>query len=240
MSNPIYALLSKQAGLRQQVDLIANNVANLSTTGFKREGLSFDSVVRKLDLPGRTLALAQAGTTYTDLSPGPLQRTGSALDLAIEGDALFAVETPGGVRYTRDGRFSTNDVGELVSVAGHRVLDDGGGPILIPVEVASISVSADGTLSADDNRPLAVVGLHRFEAGAVRREADGLFAPEAAPAPAEGARVLQGFIEGSNVNPIREITDLIEAHRAYEQGRAMLDAEDERLRRTIERVGQNA
>ncbi len=101
-------------------------------------------------------------------------------------------------------------------------------------------MSAEGTLSADGNRPLAVIGRHAFEGGFVRREADGLFAPETEPLPAEGARVLQGFVEGSNVNAIREITDLIEAQRAYERGRAMLDAEDERLRRVIERAGRDA
>lgn len=234
MSNAIYALLSKQAALRQQVDLLANNVANASTSGFKREGLAFAAHLRRLDIPGRQLAMVEARGSYTDLSSGPLARTGSPFDLAIKGDGFFAVETPAGIRYTRDGRFAIDEAGELVTVTGHRVLDEGGAQIAIPRETSTIGVSADGTLTADDGRPLAVLGLHSLADG-LRREADGLFAAELAE-PAQNAQVVQGFIEASNVNPIRELTDLIEAHRAYERGRAMLDAEDERLRRMIDKL----
>jgi flagellar basal-body rod protein FlgF len=238
MANPIYALLSRQAALRQQVDILANNVANLSTSGFKREGLVFATQVERLDLPGRTLSLAELRSSYTDLQAGALQRTGNDLDLATHGDGFFAVETPQGVRYTKDGRFSMNALGELVTVSGHRVLDEGGAAIVLPLEVSRIGVSADGTLSAEDGRPLAILGLHRLT-GRLDREADGLFAAELAE-PALGAEVVQGFIEASNVNPIRELTSLIEAQRAYERGRAALDTEHDRLRRTIDRLGQQS
>jgi flagellar basal-body rod protein FlgF len=103
MANPIYALLSRQAALRQQVDVLANNVANLSTTGFKREGLVFASQVERLDLPGRTLSLAELRSSYTDFQAGPLQRTGNDLDLAINGDGFFAVETPAACAIPRTG-----------------------------------------------------------------------------------------------------------------------------------------
>lgn len=239
MANPIYALLSRQAGLTQQVDVLANNVANLSTTGFKREGVAFAPHVERLDLPGGKLALSELRTSYTDFRPGPLQRTGNALDVAIDGEGFFAVETPAGVRYTRDGRFSPNAMGELVTVSGYRVLDEGGAAIFIPPETATIGVSSDGSLTADDGRPLAVLGLHHLPTGSPGRAADGLFAAADAQ-PAAEARVVQGFVEGSNVNPIRELTDLIEAQRAYERGRAMLDAEDERLRGVIDKLSRQA
>ncbi|MGH6944248.1 MAG: flagellar basal-body rod protein FlgF [Geminicoccaceae bacterium] len=238
MSNSIYALLSKQAALRQQVDMVANNVANLSTVGFKREGLTFAAHVERLDVPGRTLALAEVRSSHTDLSPGSLERTGNALDLAIDGQGFFAVETPSGVRYTRDGRFATNQLGELVTITGHRVLDEGGSGIGIPAEIAAIGVSANGTITASDGRPLAVLGVHRLPEGAMRREADGLFTADAPPEPADGARVMQGFVEASNVNSIRELSDLIEVQRAYDRGRAMLDAEHQRLMQTIEKLDQ--
>jgi flagellar basal-body rod protein FlgF len=238
MSNPIYALLSSQATLRQQVDILANNVANLSTAGFKREGLVFSTLVERLDVPGRTLSLAELRSTYTDLEAGALQRTGNDLDLAINGHGFFAVETPAGARYTRDGRFSMNAFGELVTVSGHRVLDEGGAPIVLPLEIAAVGVSSDGTLSGHDGRPLAILGLHQL-AGRLGREADGLFAADSAT-PALQAEVVQGFLEASNVSPIRELTGLIEAQRAYERGRAALDTEHERLRRTIDKLGQQA
>jgi flagellar basal-body rod protein FlgF len=240
MTNPIYTLLSKQVGLRQQVDVIAHNVANLSTTGFKREGLTFAAHVEWLDVPGDSLAMAEVRASHTDFRAGPLERTGNPFDFAIEGEGFFAVETPAGVRYTRDGRFSSNQLGELVTATGHRVLDEGGAPMLIPTQVGEITVSADGTLRAQDGRPLGVLGVRALPEGRLRREADGLFASEVEPEPALEARVVQGFIEGSNVNPIREITELIETQRAYERGRAMLDAEDERLRRMIEKLDQQA
>jgi flagellar basal-body rod protein FlgF len=240
MTNPISALLSKQVGLRQQVDVIAHNVANLSTTGFKREDLAFATHVERLDVPGSSLALAKVESSHTDLSQGPLERTGNPFDVAIEGSGFLAVETAAGVRYTRDGRFSANQLGELTTATGHRVLDDGGAPIVIPPEASDLVLSGDGTLSAPNGTPLGALGIWQLPDGFLRRDADGLFATEVEPEPAIGTRVVQGFLEGSNVNPVRELTDLIEAQRAYERGRAMLDTEDERIRQMIEKLDQEA
>lgn len=240
MTNPISALLSRQVGLRRQVDVVAHNVANLSTAGFKREDLSFAKHVERLDVPGDSLALAKVGSTHTDFRAGALEHTGNPFDFAIDGAGFFAVETAAGVRYTRDGRFSTNELGELVTMTGHRVLDDGGAPILIPPQVSTLTLSADGTLGAPDGGVLGVLGVRRLPDGFLRREADGLFATEVEPEPDLDARVVQGFVEGSNVNPVLELTDLIEAQRAYERGQVMLDSEDERLRRMIDKLDQNA
>jgi flagellar basal-body rod protein FlgF len=240
MTNSIYALLSKQVGLRQRVDVTAHNVANLSTAGFKREDLAFATHVARLEVPGGSLAMAEVRSSHTDFRSGPLERTSNSFDFAIEGSGFFAVETAAGVRYTRDGRFSTNQLGELVTATGHRVLDEGGAPLIVPAEVSDITASADGTLRAPDGRPLGVLGIRELPDGFLRREADGLFASEVEPEPALEAKVVQGFLEGSNVNPVRELTDLIEAQRAYERGRAMLDTEDERIRRMIEKLDQES
>jgi flagellar basal-body rod protein FlgF len=240
MTNPIYTLLSKQVGLRQQVDVIAHNVANLSTTGFKREGLTFAAHVRRLEQPGGSLAMVEIGSSHTDLRSGTLGHTGNAFDFAVDGAGFFAVETGGGVRYTRDGRFSTNQLGELVTTTGHRVLDEGGAPIVIPPEISDVTASADGALSAPDGRPLGVLGVWELPAGFLRREADGLFVSEVDPAPAPESRVVQGFLEASNVNPIAELTDLIEAQRAYERGSAMLQSEHERMGRMLEKLSQES
>jgi flagellar basal-body rod protein FlgF len=240
MTNPISALLSKQVGLRKHVDVIAHNVANVSTAGFKREDLAFATHVERLYLPGNSLALAKVASTHTDFRPGALEGTGNPFDFAIDGSGFFAVETGDGVRYTRDGRFSANQLGELVTTTGHRVLDDGGAPIFIPAQVSDLTLSANGTLSTPDGVPLGVLGIWQLPDGFLRREADGLFATEVAPEPDLDAKVVQGFLEGSNVNPVRELTDLIEAQRAYERGRAMLDTEDERIRRMIEKLDQEA
>ena len=240
MSNPISVLLSKQIGLRQQVDVIANNVANISTTGFKREDLAFASHIERLDLPGDSLALAKVQSSHTDFRPGALARTGNAFDFAIEGAGFFAVETAAGVRYTRDGRFGTNQLGELVTSTGHRVLDEGGAPILIPAEISDLTISSDGVLSGPDGAAFGALGVRQLPEGFLRREADGLFVADAEPELAVDARVVQGFLESSNVNPVQELTDLIEAQRAYERGRAMVDSEHERIRQMIEKLDHQA
>ena len=121
MTNPITALLSKQVGLRQQVDVVAHNLANLSTTGFKREDLTFATHVERLDLPGSKLALARVESTRTDLAAGALERTGNPLDFAIDGSGFFAVETAAGRRVRRGTRHPPHRCGTHRTRAGRRV-----------------------------------------------------------------------------------------------------------------------
>lgn len=240
MTNPIYVLLSKQTGLRRQVDLIANNVANLGTTGFKREGMVFAQHVERLDVEGRRLAQAEDRASFTDHAQGPLTQTGNALDVALEGDGFLAVEAGDGTAYTRDGRLSVNPAGELVTVTGHRVLDEGGAPVLIPAEAAPLTITGEGMIASVDGQQLGRLGVFALDDDRLRRDPDGLFRAEgeAEPRPAETTRVVQGFIEGSNVGPVRELVDLIEAQRAYERGQDMIASEDERVRRAVETLGR--
>lgn len=235
MENAGYTTLTRQAGLMHEMRVIANNIANAATTGFRQEGLIFaEHVARAGD--GPSLSMATARLRNTSMVQGVLTETGGRLDFAIEGDGFFLVETPRGERLTRAGGFSLSAAGDLVTNDGFRVLDTGGAPVFVPPAAADLSVSADGTVSADGRpraqlalvTPVDRIGLVR-EDGVMFRSENGV---EAAPE----ARVLQGFLESANVDAVGQIARMIEVQRAYEMGQSFLDAEHERIRSALKSI----
>jgi len=238
MDNPGYTTLTRQSGLLSEMQVLAHNIANLSTTGFRREGVVFSEYVRQLDRQEEPLSMAAARAHQTYLTQGALTQTGGTLDLAIEGEGFFLVETPQGERLTRAGHFSTNAAGEMVNPDGHRLLDIGGSPVFVPAGAAQIAIARDGTVSAD-GQPLAQIGLMRPEDPSQLRRAAGTLHEVTGPlVPVEDAVLLQGFLEDSNVNPISEMARLIEVQRAYESGQKFLDREDERIRNVVQTLGR--
>lgn len=238
MDNATYVVLGQQRATLRRFDMIANNIANISTTGFRREDTVFSDYVQQLDVPGGQVSAVNTGAGYTDLSQGALKRTGNSLDVAIEGEGWFLVESPDGEALTRDGAFSLNPQGEVVTKDGLRVLDAGGAPIFVPPDAGDVHISADGTISAD-GEPVSQLGIVSTDPTTLTRGAGTLFtSPDFEPV--IYPRLSQGFLEASNVNPVSEITALIGAQRAYEQGRAILDAEDDRIMRTIRTLGRQA
>jgi len=228
MENTGYITLTRQSGLAREMQVVANNIANAATTGYRAEGVIFSEYIQTVD-NGPSLSMGQANVRMTSFEQGGLTPTGGSFDLAIEGDGYFLVQTPGGERLTRAGAFTPNAEGEMVTFDGYRVLDAGGAPLFVPPGV-SIAISADGTLSAD-GKPLGQVGLVRpIDALDMIREDGVMFRTEGGYEPAEGARVLQGFIEKSNVSPITQLARMIEVQRAYEMGQNFLQREDERVR----------
>ncbi len=235
-----YVALTRQSGLAKELQSVANNIANLSTTGYRREGVIFAEVVKALPVEGGAVAMTEARARYFDELQGSLQETGGTLDLAIEGAGYFQVMTPAGERLTRAGAFTRNADGIVVNMDGHPLLDEGGGEIQIPFEARSVSVSADGTMSVD-GQPVARVGLFDVEDKTkLFREAGVLFRADVPPQPVEDGRVVQGFLEQSNVNPVGELARMIEVQRAYEYGAKLLDQEDERIRKVVSTLGQQA
>jgi flagellar basal-body rod protein FlgF len=213
------------------MQMIANNIANAATTGFRAEGLIFSEYVQKVD-DGASLSMGQGNISKTSFDQGTLTQTGGRFDFAIEGDAFFLIETPEGERLTRHGSFAPNAAGELVTPDGFRVLDAGGAPMFIP-PLADISVASDGTFSAD-GVPLGQLGLVRpIEPLRLLREDGVVFRADEGTEPSDTARVLQGFVESSNVNPIDQIARMIEVQRAYELGQSFLETEDERVRAAL-------
>lgn len=234
MENATYAMLTRQSGLKDELSVIAHNIANASTAGFRREGVVFSEYVAQLDGPGGSLSMAAARARVVDLAQAPLAQTGGSFDFAIDGPGFFTVETPAGPRLTRAGAFTPNAQGDLVTADGHRLLDAGGAPVFIPPDAAAIALGGDGTLSAD-GQPLTQLGaVAPADPNDLTHEAGTLFNPGTADlVPVEGARFAQGFLEGSNVSPIAEIARMIEVQRAYELGRGLLDREDDRIRNVI-------
>lgn len=231
-----YVTLTRQAGLMREMDVIAQNIANLSTTGFRREGVVFSEYVQRME-EGPSLSMAYGNGRAIDLSQAGLTQTGGTFDFAIQGEGFFLIETPDGERLTRAGAFTPSAEGELVSPDGHRLLDQGGAPVFVPPGSAGVAMAADGTLSAG-GVPLARVGLWQpVDPVSLRHQAGTLFSAGAVE-PAEGGVVMQGMLEDSNVEPVSEIARMIEVQRAYELGQTFLDREDARLRGIIETLGR--
>ena len=166
------------------------------------------------------------------MDQGTLTQTNGSFDFAIEGDGFFLIETPAGERLTRAGSFTPNANGDLVTPDGHPVLGAGGAPVFVP-SGTQIAVAADGTLSAD-GQPLGQIGIYLPSDQLDMQRQDGvMFETTGGVEPADDARLLQGFLEGSNVNPMLQITRMVEVQRAYEMGQSFLQAEDERVRMAI-------
>lgn len=235
-----YVALTRQSGLAKELQSVANNIANLSTTGYRREGVIFAEEVEALPVEGGSVAMTEARARYTDTLQGSLEETGGKLDLAIEGRGYFTVMTPQGERLTRAGAFTRNQDGVVVNMDGHPLLDEGGGEITIPFESRSIGVSADGTVSVD-GAPAARIGLVDVaDQTRLSREAGVLFRADGGTEPVEDGRIVQGFTEQSNVNPVAEMARMVEVQRAYEYGQKLMDQEDDRIRLVVRTLGQSA
>ena len=233
-----YVALTRASGLVKELRSVANNIANLSTTGYRREGVVFAEMVEALPAEGGSVAMTAARGRYTDELQGALEQTGGTLDLAIEGDGYFTVMTPDGARLTRAGAFTRNAEGIVVNMDGHALLDEGGGEITVPFETRAVAVSADGTVSVD-GAPVARIGLVAVEDRTkLFREAGVLFRADAEAVPVEDGRVVQGFLEQSNVNPVAEMARMVEVQRAYEYGQKLMDQEDDRIRLVVRVLGQ--
>jgi flagellar basal-body rod protein FlgF len=237
MDNAGYTTLTRQSGLIREMQTVANNLANMATTGFRKEGVLFAEHVRALGSDDPSLSMASATVANTDLRQGPLSKTNGTFDFAIEGEGFFMVETQGGNRLTRAGAFTPNDAGDLVTHDGNRLLDAGGAPIFIPPGTGDLQVASDGTISSN-GQPITQVGLFQpNNVHELRRENGVRFEAAGGVYPVEEPTILQGFVEDSNVNPIGEVSRMIEVQRAYEQGQSFLEKEDERIRAVLKTLG---
>ena len=236
MDNTGYTTLNRQSGLMAEMRAVANNIANLSTTGFRKEGVVFAEHIAALGRDEPSLSMATANGRVIDLHQGPLTQTGGTFDFAIEGEGFFQIDAPGGPQLTRAGTFTPNAEGELVTPDGYRLLDIGGGPIFVPRDAGAVALANDGTLSVS-GQPIGQIGLFLpTDTADLAHRGGTRFAAEEV-VPMEGGIVLQGYLESSNVNPVEEIARMIEVQRAYELGQKFLDREDERIRAVVQTLG---
>lgn len=224
-----YTTLTRQAGLLREMQTVANNIANAVTTGYRQEGLVFSEHVTRVK-DGPSVSMATANVRATSFAQGTLTQTGGALDLAIEGEGFFLIETPNGERLTRAGNFTLSAEGDLVTLDGHRVLDAGGAPVFVPPDTGAPGISSDGTISAN-GQLIGQIGLVRpIDPLDMIREGGVMFRTEGETEPVLEGRMLQGFVESANVDPISQIARMVEVQRSYELGQSFLDAENERIR----------
>ncbi|HEY8571867.1 flagellar basal-body rod protein FlgF [Phenylobacterium sp.] len=243
MDNTNFVGLSRQIVLRREMDIIANNIANADTAGFKVESLMTRAEPKApaFTLGGpKPVKFVVADGVLRDFTQGAVRRTDGPLDFAIEGQGFFRVRGDEGERFTRDGRFRTDEVGRLVTQGGAMVLDEGGGEVTIDPERGPLMMGADGTLTQNGERvgKLAVVEFENLSV--LEKTGDNLLqnTSNEQPRPATEARLRQGMLEGSNVQPILEITRMIEVSRAYESMARMMDSNADLARRSVERMGR--
>ena len=241
MENALLIGLSRQMTLQRKMDVLANNMANVNTAGFKRDNLLFEEhlmpVARMSDATGRDarLSFVLDPSLYRSFEQGGFKQTGNELDLAISGDAWFVVQAPEGERYTRNGALSLDADGQLTGPSGYPVLGDGG-PITFGPQESGIQIAKDGTISTNEGIR-GRVRLVSFEnKNAMTKEGAMLFATNEAPQEATDASVLQGVIEKSNVQPVTELTRMIETVRAYTSVSQAIQQTDRLRQDAIERL----
>ena len=243
VENTFLVGLSQQMAANRSMEVIANNLANLSTPAFKRESVQFEQYL----VPVQATDAEGGGTVNVsfvldkglarDTSEGRFESTGSLLDLAISGQGYFVVTTPTGDRYTRNGHFRFDDQGNVVTEQGFQVQSDAG-PITLQTQDGDLRVASDGSLSTNtqllgklkvvtfpDERQLQKVGSSLYDAGGQT--------PQAAATP----RIRQGVIERSNVEPIIEISRMIEIMRAYQASADLTKSGEDLLKQAIEKIG---
>ena len=252
MENGLLIGLSRQVALRRELDVVANNIANLNTTGYKADASVFEEHLMPIARAGRfpaadrALRFVQDRATWHDLGQGPVQQTGNPLDIALDGKAFLVVQTPRGERYTRNGALQINATGELVTTEGYRVLGENG-PILFQPSDRDIAVSADGGISvregqnANVDSPRGRLRLVSFaQPQRLQKDSTSNFAAPAGlqPEQARNVRVVQGAIEKSNVRGVIEMTRLIDVTRSYTMVAGMLQQQSDLRRSAIEKLAE--
>jgi flagellar basal-body rod protein FlgF len=243
MDTPGYIVLSRLAAQSRATDVLAANIANAGTPGFKASQTIFAQHIARqsgAETPagGDQLAFTQDRATWRNMAAGSLRQTGNPLDLALGSDGFFAVETPRGERFTRAGHFTLSPDSRVVDAEGNAVLGEGGQPLTLPPGDVRIEVKGDGTLQSESG-PIGRLRVVRFE-DAQRLQAEGsrLFnAPQGVDAlPVEAPGVVQGAVEESNVSPVAELTRLTAGLREFQFAAQFIEKESERLGTAVDRI----
>jgi flagellar basal-body rod protein FlgF len=248
MQNALLIGLSRQVALSRELDVVANNIANINTTGYKADGALFEeylsSAARSAPNQGRVSFVRDRGTWH-DLSGGPIERTGNPLNVAIDGNAFLVVQTARGERYTRNGALQINGTGQLVTSEGDAVLGDAG-PIVFQPTDNQVTFSKDGTISVREgtsktDSARGSLRLVAFEsAQQLRKDGSSTFATagDAQPQPTKASRVIQGSIEKSNVRGVVEMSRMIEITRAYTQLATIMQQQNDQGQQNLNKLAE--
>ncbi|HJU31154.1 MAG TPA: flagellar basal-body rod protein FlgF [Hyphomicrobiaceae bacterium] len=238
MQSNFHVGLSAQLSLQRRLDTIANNVANASTAGFRAEEVKFDTLLSQAS--NTPVAFASAGQHYLSRTAGEIVRTDNPFDVAVQGDAWLAMQTPAGTVYTRDGRMKMTPAGELQTLSGYAILDAGGAPVQLDPNAGPPQVARDGAIS-QNNRTVGALGLFKIDDTATLRRFDNSGVTTDRPATAvvdfTKAGLHQGFVEGSNVNPVMEMSRLIMVSRAFDAVTSSIKDADSSQQEAIRSLG---
>ncbi|PTW60183.1 flagellar basal-body rod protein FlgF [Breoghania corrubedonensis] len=241
MQSSLYVSLSSQVAIARRLDTVARNVANMNTAGYRADEIKFSEVLSKKGPD--PVSFANGGETYISRQHGGLTKTDNPLDIAIDGDGWLAVRTTSGIAYTRDGRMQMGTDGMLRSVNNYPVLDSGGLPIMLDPEAGSPTITADGAVYQGENR-LGDVGLFTIASDArLTRYDNSAVIPDKPATPVlefSENGFAQGYTEGSNVNPIREMTKMIELTRTFESISKMIDSGADNQQQAIRELGETS
>jgi flagellar basal-body rod protein FlgF len=240
MQSSLYVGLSAQLSLQRRLDTIANNVANATTAGFRSEEVKFEALLSRT--PAEPVAFASTGDTYLSRRAGEYVKTDNMFDIAVQGDAWLAINTPAGQVYTRDGRMQMTETGELRTLNGYAVLDVGGAPIQLDPAAGPPQIARDGMIT-QNGRQIGAIGLFKIapQANLTRHENSGIISdiPATPVVDFTTSGVVQGFVERANVNPVLEMSQLVGVSRAFEAITAALVDSETTLRDAVRTLGSS-
>lgn len=241
MQASLYVALSAQVALEKRLSTVALNVANAGTAGYRADALKFETFLSNAGQGN--VAFSSVGETFIARNAGQLTRTDNPLDVAVEGDAWLGIETATGTVYTRDGRLQMVESGEVQTLAGNPVLDAGGTPILLNPDDGPPLITRDGMITQNDFQ-VGAIGLFAIEANArLTRHGNSGVVPDRPAEPVLDFTengVVQGHVEGSNVNPMLELTKLIMVSRTFDSASAMIEKSESALQEAIRSLGQTS
>ena len=241
MQNPTTIALSRLMAQQRAMDVTAGNLANQGTLGYRAERTLFSdwlSRPSRTDSPpgGKEMAYVQDRATWRERQEGTMQRTGNQLDFAIAGDGYFTVETPSGTRLTRAGHFSLSADNRVVNEAGHALLDTQGRPLQLTTRDTELSVTPDGQLSSQNGAIGRIAIVRPNEPAKMQSEGATLLRADDGTQPMDRARLLQGTLEGSNVQPVQETTRMMAALREFQFTTQFVQAEADRRQQAIDKI----
>ena len=241
MENAQLISLSRQIALQRQMDVVANNMANINTNGFKSEDLLFQDYLmpkaRDNDFGGQDSKLhyTEDWSTLHNMETGPIEQTGNPLDVALQGDGFLSVQTPQGVRYTRNGALTIDNQGMLVDLDGNPVLGDGG-PIHFDSSDTDISIARNGSISSSNGTKGKLAVVEFANPQVLAKQGDNYYSGPAG-APATATDVIQGSIEKSNVSGVTTMADMIRVERAYQQLATLMQQQSDLRTTAVQRLG---
>jgi len=241
MENAQLVSLSKQIALQRQMDVVANNMANINTNGFKSENMLFQDFLmpkaKDNDFGGldANVHFTQDWSTVHDMSNGPIEQTGDPLNVALSGSGFLTVQTPQGPRFTRNGSFTLDAKGILVDLKGNPVLGESG-PISFNASDTDITISPDGSVSASSGAKGKLALVEFANPQVLAREGDNYYSGPAGT-PATATRVVQGSIERSNVSGVTTMADMIRVERAYQNLANLMQQQDSLRTTAVQRLG---